>query len=398
MQASLEDQEASDMQKAIEASRSQPLPPKTSPSSSSKKKTLRIHSKGFLRKGSVLSSDEDGTESTFFTPSRLDTQLRFANTGLPASTGKQNVSAGLFSGPNLLQSSPPQRVARLPPIVDETPAASLSTSAVPSPIVQDAPSFPIESDDDQDMEEIGPEQPMPAAPSTPISHPITSSPSNLNSNNAPDRVTTPEASFDISSSGVDLLATPVSSGPTLPKSSIIIEDEVDKENPLIGKIHTAGRLDTASLGRDNSVERLPSVDRIIPDVAQSAVQTASVNGHSAGISSPLQRKSSVDLSSSESENEDNGNDDNQQPREDEEEHFDAAAEMNVHEEERGFAQFLSQVKGRDLDSIRREIDDEIHTLNQQRKAAMRDSEDITQAMVAQIMVCVSLLLSLLREP
>ena len=66
--------------------------------------------------------------------------------------------------------------------------------------------------------------------------------------------------------------------------------------------------------------------------------------------------------------------------------WDAAEEMDPHAEESEFARFMSQVKGRNLDDVRREIDDEIETLNQQRKAAMRNAEDITQQMVAQIMV------------
>ena len=69
-----------------------------------------------------------------------------------------------------------------------------------------------------------------------------------------------------------------------------------------------------------------------------------------------------------------------------EESWDAAQEMDAHAEEGEFARFLSQVKGKDLDDVRREIDDEIMTLNLQKKAAMRDSEDITQQMIAQIMV------------
>ena len=66
--------------------------------------------------------------------------------------------------------------------------------------------------------------------------------------------------------------------------------------------------------------------------------------------------------------------------------WDAAEEMDPHAEESEFARFMSQVKGRNLEDVRREIDDEIETLNQQRKAAMRNAEDITQQMVAQIMV------------
>ena len=68
------------------------------------------------------------------------------------------------------------------------------------------------------------------------------------------------------------------------------------------------------------------------------------------------------------------------------EDWDAAEEMDIQAEEGEFARFISQVKGKDLSSMRKEIDDEIKALNEQRKAAMRDSEDITQQMVSQIMV------------
>jgi len=67
-------------------------------------------------------------------------------------------------------------------------------------------------------------------------------------------------------------------------------------------------------------------------------------------------------------------------------HWDAAEEMDLRAEEGEFARFISQVKGRNLNDVRREIDDEIKVLHEQRKAAMRDSEDITQQMVSQIMV------------
>jgi DNA excision repair protein ERCC-5 len=66
--------------------------------------------------------------------------------------------------------------------------------------------------------------------------------------------------------------------------------------------------------------------------------------------------------------------------------WDAAQEMDPHAEEGEFARFISQVKGKDIGDVRREIDDEIKSLNQQKKAAMRDSEDITQQMISQIMV------------
>lgn len=69
-----------------------------------------------------------------------------------------------------------------------------------------------------------------------------------------------------------------------------------------------------------------------------------------------------------------------------EEHWDAVQEMDLHAEEGEFARFISQVKGKDLDAVRKEIDEEIRVLDQQRKAALRDSENITQQMISQIMV------------
>lgn len=70
--------------------------------------------------------------------------------------------------------------------------------------------------------------------------------------------------------------------------------------------------------------------------------------------------------------------------------WDAAEEMDPHAEEGEFARFISQVKGKDLDAVRHEIDEEIRTLNQQKKAAIRDSEDITQQMISQIMLLLRL--------
>ncbi|KAF8907309.1 hypothetical protein CPB84DRAFT_1768873 [Gymnopilus junonius] len=72
------------------------------------------------------------------------------------------------------------------------------------------------------------------------------------------------------------------------------------------------------------------------------------------------------------------------------EDWDPAHEIDVHAEEGEFARFMSQVKGKDVDDVRREIDEEIEILNQQRKIALRDSEDITQQMVTQIMTMLRL--------
>lgn len=59
-----------------------------------------------------------------------------------------------------------------------------------------------------------------------------------------------------------------------------------------------------------------------------------------------------------------------------------AAEME--QEEDDYARFIAQIKNRDLNEVRTEIDDEIRILNQHTKAAMRDSDEITQSMVVQV--------------
>ena len=70
----------------------------------------------------------------------------------------------------------------------------------------------------------------------------------------------------------------------------------------------------------------------------------------------------------------------------EHEDFDAAHEMDPDAEAGEFARWMSQVKGRNLDDVRKEIEQEIKGLQKEQKAAMRDSEDITNQMIAQIMV------------
>ncbi|KIO34355.1 hypothetical protein M407DRAFT_13516 [Tulasnella calospora MUT 4182] len=77
-------------------------------------------------------------------------------------------------------------------------------------------------------------------------------------------------------------------------------------------------------------------------------------------------------------------------RPDIEESFDAADEIDLQAEEGDFANFMSQVKGKDLDAARKEVDEEIAALNKERKAAMRDSEDVTQQMVGQIKILLRL--------
>ena len=53
-------------------------------------------------------------------------------------------------------------------------------------------------------------------------------------------------------------------------------------------------------------------------------------------------------------------------------------------EEDDYARFMAQIKNRDLNEVRTEIDDEIRILNSANKVAMRDSDEITASMIAQI--------------
>jgi DNA excision repair protein ERCC-5 len=82
----------------------------------------------------------------------------------------------------------------------------------------------------------------------------------------------------------------------------------------------------------------------------------------------------------------------------EHEDFDAAHEMDPDAEAGEFARWMSQVKGRNLDDVRKEIEQEIKGLQKEQKAAMRDSEDITSQMIAQIMVSLRHMLYRLNSP
>lgn len=62
----------------------------------------------------------------------------------------------------------------------------------------------------------------------------------------------------------------------------------------------------------------------------------------------------------------------------------APSEMVAEQDD--YARFMASIRNRDLNEVRGEIDDEIRVLNNQNKVAMRDSDEITQAMVAQIQV------------
>jgi DNA excision repair protein ERCC-5 len=98
--------------------------------------------------------------------------------------------------------------------------------------------------------------------------------------------------------------------------------------------------------------------------------------------SPGNRPLPGTVEASNSEALDRGDDDNVEMARD----WDAAQEVDVEGEAGEFARFMSQVKGKDLDTVRDEIEQEIKELHKAKKNHQRDSEEITQQMVAQIMV------------
>jgi DNA excision repair protein ERCC-5 len=64
--------------------------------------------------------------------------------------------------------------------------------------------------------------------------------------------------------------------------------------------------------------------------------------------------------------------------------------MDAPGEENEFARFVAEVKGRDLRQVQAEIDDEIRVLYAQKRAALRDAEDVQGTTVAQIMTLLRL--------
>ena len=62
----------------------------------------------------------------------------------------------------------------------------------------------------------------------------------------------------------------------------------------------------------------------------------------------------------------------------------APAEMVSEQDD--YARFMASIRNRDLNEVRTEIDDEIRVLHNQNKLAMRDSDEITHSMIAQIQV------------
>jgi DNA excision repair protein ERCC-5 len=279
-----------------------------------------------IAKPREVSPDDD---DIYASPRRLDTMLSIAN-----------------AGPSRIQASPSQKRNYVPTTFGK-PTLLAPTSA------------PNISDSDDDWEEVVPQHKVAALV----------------------RSSTVEIECISTSNDFDIAATEVSESTTFQKLTMAMSEE---------KIDSDEEVDTDGIRSPEHVNELPKPPAIVTDSVidtntaitftvsnQQRPHTLSPPPHYDGFE---EAEAFFALSRSPSPSK-------HIPEDLKIESWDAAQEMDPHAEEGEFAKFMSHVKGKDLDDVRREIDVEIETLHQQRKAAMRDSEDITQQMITQIMVC-----------
>lgn len=273
----------------------------------------------------------DDDDDLYASPSRLETALSIAGTGAPRSTSgryAQQSTQSLFGTPSLLlpQKIPVRPSSALSPYKNSMDGVTTMPSKEPplSPPSKPSPPPPefdrhladvVESDGDEDMEEIVAVSSTSASLGS-IFPPALSPPPPMNGDNREGYARKSGPPVRVSSPA-----------PTVPSP----EARVSEEN-----------IDHSAI----EWSRSPS---------------------------PADELSTNDMSAVGRKTE-------------EEESWDAAQEMDPHQEAGEFARFISQMKGQDLDTVRDEIDEEIRELNRQKKAAIRDSEDITQHMISQIMV------------
>ncbi|KAI0250242.1 hypothetical protein BJV78DRAFT_600137 [Lactifluus subvellereus] len=362
LQESLESQEEADLQRALEASRNElEVQPSTKGTSNA----------GGLDVSENLASEaSDGDELNV--PGRLETALAIANAGpTPKSI---SMASRLSSTPFRAETS----VFNAPRLLIDHPS--------PSPDLSEDATMLEYLDEVEEVVRVAP--PTVGSPATPkavfVSLGHTSLPST--GDKQPRTGLTEEQVAAVSDSDEDMEPVPLLTPEnTLSAPITLLETPKPKDRvstsgraTTVGHVHfednniSTGRVNTPSLEPESHPSHKPVV---APDSDQSEEERAisdwsrSPSPVADGLlatETPTSKASTVEDS------------------------WDAAQEMDPHAEEGEFARFLSQVKGKDLDVVRREIDEEIKTLNQQKKAAMRDSEDITQQMIAQIMVMLRL--------
>ena len=350
IQNSLEQKEAEDLQKAINVSIIPGTPPK---------QAEVAPGPGSVRDQPTMDSDDD----LYYTPSRLETALSFANTRRESDSAYVNTIRTPTSSQNTSpkKSTPEERTA--PPQVDmPSPSPKVSTKFTEHAMTIDDIGM-LPSDSDSGMEELEIVAQAPPTRQEPLIQPQSSTPT--------------------------IMMAPQADENSLEKTN---EVALTREVPPLqllrdtsaGKDLQNDRLDSAdndlegNLREVNTIPVQPTPEETLTPVAHSLPNALDTSGLFAFDSDEGEHwsRSPSPIGDGAKGSKGTVNDD----------HWDAAHEMDASREEGEFARFVSQVKGKDINSVQKEIDEEIRSLNQQRKAAMRDSEDVTQVMVTQIMV------------
>lgn len=350
LQESLESQEDADLQHALEASRNELQGHQSADATSTA--------------GSLGHEVSDGDELNV--PGRLETVLAIANAGpTPKSISMARRLSSSFPEPSMFRAS--------------EPSIDLIDHPFPSPDLSDDASLEYLGEVDEAISSIVNTRTTPNTAQAPLGDILLPT----GANESPKAKSVEEQFGSVSDSDEDMELVPVSipekklSVPTTPLSL-----ETPKPKDIVSTPRRTKKVsfddDDLSVGR-TSVAKIPSPESsarnplhepvLVPEQSEEehvfsdwSRSPSPVADSLFATETPASKATTVEDS------------------------WDAAQEMDAHAEEGEFARFLSQVKGKDLDDVRREIDEEIKTLNQQKKAAMRDSEDITQQMIAQIMV------------
>ena len=351
VQESLESQEEADLRHALNASRDERQWTSGGTSTVS----------GLDVSETVVSEASDGDE--LYVPGRLETALAIANAGpTPKSISMtRKISSSLpqtsfFNAPKLLIDHPspsPDPSEDTLEYLDEVPQATSPIAASPTTPKGLPQSVPAQPTTDESLRVVSIEEPSGAV-----------SDSDEDMEPVPLSIPIPERQLSATTAL-----------PETPKSKGLVS--ADRRTVGSGRVHfedddlSTGQAGAASNPLESHASHSFQHEPVIPD--SEPFEEKVISDWSRSPSPVADALSATDATTS------------KVPAVDDDT-WDAAQEMDAHAEEGEFARFLSQVKGKDLDDVRREIDEEIKTLNQQKKAAMRDSDDITQQMIAQIMV------------
>ncbi|KAL5476544.1 RAD2_2 [Sanghuangporus weigelae] len=338
MQASLEDQEANDLITALEESR---------------KATSKQQDASDQRAPEAADSDDDDLYIDF-TPSRLDTAVRFAYASREP------------------QVSPPVAVSGHP-----------VRAQSPSPVVQKVPVQDDDEDEDDDMEEV-------VVPIEPALSTVSQS-----ENQTKDATRIPQSVSDEEPQIAQLDLSVNKTKRTAP-SNVAAGDNAGLASPTVkadfGLDQTATEISAPNVVKESDFQAIHGTNDIpkafpLPvHNTEKSVLTSTQSGPreepemhitSTISSAPSQLEDSnvkpvvsetvglPDQNGSEASSDDEawlhpespGGQEQRDGAENHDEGWDAAEEMNVHEETGEFARFAAQVRGRDLDTVRAEIDE-----------------------------------------